>query len=266
MLGQVRRPSVQQQPDGRGQNTRPTTAALCSTRLSAGEQVDPRGEHAWTVSGISTSPIPLARPPPLILDRTMNPSSIRLRTISSRKNGLPSARSRIRAWTVGAGRPPRAGGVIRRSASPADERLQGHAREVPAAAAPSRPPGGELGARGAQEQGTLPRRVGELLQQVEQRRVRPVDVLDHRRRRPLGGERREERTPRRVELVREPGEAPASANGERRGPPHPRCTRARLPPGPDPPRPRSSAAFVDRCGPSRGRARAGRCRGCPHGP
>ena len=86
-------------PTGPGQNTRPTTAARWSARFSTGSSRSIlAASTACTVSGICTSAMVDAarhRCP----SRTITPSSIRWRTISSRKNGLPSARSRIRPCT-----------------------------------------------------------------------------------------------------------------------------------------------------------------------
>src|SRR5581483_7330977 len=63
-----------------GQNTRPTTAAACSTVFSSAGSRSMRAASApCTVSGISAAPGALRR----------------ARMISSRKNGLPSARARI---------------------------------------------------------------------------------------------------------------------------------------------------------------------------
>ena len=81
------------------QKTRPTTEAACSSRLSPASRRSMReARTACTVSGMSTSSIPevaLQRSP----SRRRRPPSISRRTISSRKNGFPSARSRILRWT-----------------------------------------------------------------------------------------------------------------------------------------------------------------------
>ena len=75
------------------QNTRPTTAADRRARLSSGGRRSMRAASTpWTVSGMTISSMSsVARHRSAV--RTMRPSSIRWRTISSRKNGLPSARS-----------------------------------------------------------------------------------------------------------------------------------------------------------------------------
>ncbi len=51
---------------------------------------------AWTVSGISTSPMP-GRARQASASRTSRPSSMSWRRISSTKNGFPSARATMRA-------------------------------------------------------------------------------------------------------------------------------------------------------------------------
>ena len=116
--------------------------------------------------------------------RTISCSSISLRTISSRKNGLPSARSRMRSRRPSpqvvdvqqqpheplAPRPRPAG------RAPGWRALRGR-RPRPGRRASARAGCGQRNSTGA---GTP---VGELLQQVEHRAVGPVDVLEHRDRR-----------------------------------------------------------------------------------
>ena len=80
------------------------------------------------------------------------------------------------------------------------ERVQANRRDVALAAAPSGAALGQLGSRRAQEERGPDGPVGELLQQVEQHLVRPVDVVDHRDDRSPARERREQRTPRRMDL------------------------------------------------------------------
>ena len=77
------------------QNTRPTTDADRSAlRSKAGSRSMRAASTACTVSGMTISPtssVALQRPP----SRTIRPSSMRWRMISSRKSGFPSARARI---------------------------------------------------------------------------------------------------------------------------------------------------------------------------
>ena len=86
------------------------------------------------------------------------------------------------------------GGIVVR------ERLEEDRREVALAAAPGRVPLRELGPRRAQEEQRPGGSVRKLLEQVEQGVVGPVDVLDHRDRRALRSETREESPPRLVRL------------------------------------------------------------------
>ena len=77
---------------------RPTPAAASASRAARAGRSAPR-EHPARCPGSSTSTsssVALQRSP----SRTIPPPSIRCRRISSRKNGLPSARSRIRARVV----------------------------------------------------------------------------------------------------------------------------------------------------------------------
>ena len=80
------------------------------------------------------------------------------------------------------------------------ERAEEDRREVAAPAAPGRARAAQLGPRRAHEEQRPLRSVGELLEQVEQRRVGPVDVVDHDDERLALGEHREQRAPRAVQL------------------------------------------------------------------
>ena len=81
------------------------------------------------------------------------------------------------------------------------ERLEREARRAAAAAAPARPAGRELGTGRAQEQHRRRDAVGQLLEQVEQGAVGPVDVLDDHDQRAVAGEGGEEAAPADVDLV-----------------------------------------------------------------
>ena len=82
------------------------------------------------------------------------------------------------------------------------ERRDRDGRRVPLAAAPARPPLEQLGARGADdEQRHAGRPVGEVVDEVEQAVVGPVQILEDEHQRPLLGQRLEQAAPRRERLV-----------------------------------------------------------------
>ena len=100
-------------------NCRPSTAAAVSVRVRVGlEPVDPARRMTFsTVGGTSTSTSWSNRQPSS--SWTSAPASTSERTSSSRKNGLPSAGSRIRALDlVGQGVRPTSAASSSRSASP----------------------------------------------------------------------------------------------------------------------------------------------------
>ena len=76
------------------------------------------------------------------------------------------------------------------------ERVEADRGDVALAAAPTGTPLGQLRARRTQEECRPDHAVGELLQEIEQRLVGPVDVVDHRDQRRPAREGREEGTPR----------------------------------------------------------------------
>ena len=212
-------------PAGPGQKSRPTTAAPCRRRLAAGSRRSIlAASTACTVSGISTSATAVAarhRP----ASKNTCPPSIRCRRISSRKNGLPSPRSRIRdANAIGqvVDREQRADQML---GLVVIERIERDRGEVPSPASPAGPPGGELRACGAQEDDAPGHALGELVEEIEERGVRPVDVLDDDDRRRRGAERGEERSPGGVDLdpdvarihVAEPERRVLDAHGVREG-------------------------------------------------
>ena len=83
------------------------------------------------------------------------------------------------------------------------ERLEEDRRGVQLAAAPARPDVEELGSRDAEEEdrrGTRP--VDDVLDEVEHRLLRPVEVVDHEHERPLAGALLEEGTCRELRLGR----------------------------------------------------------------
>ena len=76
-------------------------------------------------------------------------------------------------------------------------------RGVQFSAAPIRPPDQELGSRGAEdEQGNVSRPVDQVVEEVEEPIVGPVEVLEDQHRRPPLRERFEKAAPRRGTLVR----------------------------------------------------------------
>ena len=126
-------------------------------------------------------------------DRSMRPSSISCRTISSRKNGLPSARRRMRAAAAQAACPGRRPGGP--SAGPRRPGPAARGRCSSSCAVLHPTPGrdwGELEPGRAQEQ---ERAVGSLGEGSSRRSrndgVRPVDVLDGHHHRAEGAARAE---------------------------------------------------------------------------
>ena len=85
------------------------------------------------------------------------------------------------------------------------ERAEENGREVAAAAAPGGARAGQRGTRRADEEERAAGSVGDLLEQVEERRVGPVDVVDHDDERLALGEHREQRAPGAVQLDTERG-------------------------------------------------------------
>ena len=147
------------------QNTRPPSAACWSSRFSAGSSRSMRAAmSACTVSGIRSSAVS---------------SSVRIRAVSSRKSGFPSAFSSRRARCAGARRrargarrrdrpprPPRAGRARRRARADCPRPRSACARAAPAA-------------RRRRSASARPELAGDVLQQVEELLLRPVDVLEH---------------------------------------------------------------------------------------
>ena len=80
------------------------------------------------------------------------------------------------------------------------QRPEQQAGEAPPSASPGRLAIGELRPCRADEEERPADTLGNLLEEREQRRIGPVDVVDDRDERPLVGERREQRPPRTVEL------------------------------------------------------------------
>ena len=107
------------------------------------------------------------------------PSSISIASIST-NSGLPSAASRMRSRaTTGISACPRRLSTSWDASSPVRGPEQDRGR-VHLAAAPARPNLEQLGARDAQEQdrGDVARPVREMFDQIEERRLRPMDVVE----------------------------------------------------------------------------------------
>ena len=122
--------------------------------------------------------------------RRAPPSSLTVASISSMKSGLPSAAGRIRrAHVVGelrSAREPR----DQQLAVLAGERLEQDRRRVQLAAAPAGPQLEQLGPGDAeQEDRRVARPVGDVLDQVEEDRLGPLDVVEHEDLRPLAARR-----------------------------------------------------------------------------
>ena len=150
---------------------------------------------AWTLSGISTSSIPRrARHRPS--SQTSRPSSIRWRTISSRKNGLPSERSRIRRRTPSGSSSTSEQERDEPRALLAAQRVERQRAEAPPPSAPVGTRAEQVGTRGAEEEDRPVEPLGELVEDVEHRRVGPVEVLDDGDDRGAPCHRGEQRAPR----------------------------------------------------------------------
>ena len=95
------------------------------------------------------------------------------------------------------------------------ERRERDRQRVRLAAAPARPPLQELGARGAEhEQRHAARALDELVDEVEQRVVGPVQILEHEHQRPPLGQRLEEAAPggERLSALRSPRSSSAETD------------------------------------------------------
>ena len=120
--------------------------------------------------------------------RSSPPSSLTVASISSMKSGLPSAA----AGSARARRPsscaPPASREINSSQSVAGERLEQDRRRVQLAAAPAGSQLEQLGPGDAEEEDRrVARPVGDVLDQVEEDRLRPLDVVEHEDLWPLRG-------------------------------------------------------------------------------
>ena len=119
--------------------------------------------------------------------RTRSPSSISIASVSSTNSGLPSAVSTIALGELGRAARPRRGGS--RSRSAAWSSVSGSSDTVAAFSLPPPQAGRDVeqvGARHAQEQDRRAARpVGDVLDEVEERGLAPVDVVEHEHERAL---------------------------------------------------------------------------------
>ena len=176
--------------DGRGQKCAP---------LDRRQQVDARGEHRLHGVGDDDLADVLRRPPtaavandPALVDEMADDLLEEERVpVGAREDRL----SRLVGQVVhGEEHLDEGRRVVVR------QRLEEDRTEVALSASPACPALGEVGTRGADEEERAGDAVRELLEQVEQRVVRPVDVLDDDDRRTVRGETGEERPPRLVGL------------------------------------------------------------------
>ncbi len=192
-------------------NSVPTTEAPSRTRRSAGARRSRRAPmSAWIVAGIGTSARSDAatqRPP----CHCSTPSSTRMATSSSRKSGCPSPASRIRSRTsasISSG-PSRLSTSCALSFRPseASARFVAFIRPPPQLARSS----ASSGLREADHQERhVPGGAGQVRDEVEQRLLGPVDVVEDHDERPVVCHGLEEPADRPEDLVgdrRDPAEA-----------------------------------------------------------
>ncbi len=109
--------------------------------------------------------------------------SCTIASICSTKSGLPSAASAIRSRMPSASSAAPSRRSISSSVSLLGQRLEQHGGRVQLAAAPRRPKLEQLRSRAAQhEQRRIARPVGDVLDQIEERRLGPLQVVEVRRR------------------------------------------------------------------------------------
>ena len=184
-----------------GQNVRPTTAAACRRAASGRlEEVDPRREYRLHRVGDLDRLDLSGGAPPLAVEHHL-PAVDEPADDLLQEEGVPARALQYPEVYVGR----QVVDVEQR----ADQVLglvsgQGVERDravVPLAAAPRGPATDELGSRRAEEQDRRIDPLGELFQQVQQRRVGPVDVLDQGEHGRVAGERGEEASPRGTDLL-----------------------------------------------------------------
>ena len=206
-------------------------SALDHRPLVAGEAIEASGEQRVD-SGRDGDGHQVAHPHPATTFRTRTPSSMSIESISSTKSGFPSAASAMRVPTSSASSASPTRFATSSAHSRFRQRLEQHGRRVELAAAPRRASVEQLGSSHAEKQDRdSSRPVGEVLDEVEERRLSPVDVVEHHDERTPRRESLEEArgsresSPRRRRRLRK-GRAPRSSAGRRdRRPRRPRAAR-----------------------------------------
>ena len=144
-------------------------------------------------------------------DRRRVSRRVCIATICSRKNGLPPAASAMRARRRGSSAAPSSRLSTSASDSAAPSGLSAQRRDVAAGAGEVRPLVEQLRTRKAEQQDRrVERPVDDVLDEIEERRLGPVQVVEHDDERPLARERLEElphRPERRLRLAAALGEA-----------------------------------------------------------
>ena len=209
---------------GRRRPTRrpaPSTAARWSTSRSSGlEQVEPRGEHRLDGRRARAATSTASRACSGRRARRSTPSSTSIASISSTKSGFPPAARRIASAASGV---ERAGEVPDEHARLA--RPSGASRIAAPPPHAGRISGSSVPREAADENRRVPAPAGDVLDEVEERRLAPLDVVEHEHDRPLPGERLEQAPHRPVDLLApraaaRRGRPPrASGRGRRRRPP-----------------------------------------------
>ena len=157
--------------------------------LERGEQIDPRGEH--TLNGVGDlQPLDPGGLVHQALHDLLEEERVAARSLEDPGSEIARHRPALDQEVEELSR-------LRRG-----QRLEQQTRVVPPSAAPPRSSSRELGARRAQEQCRPLTAIGEILEEIQQRRIGPVDVLDDHDDRTRQGEGRKERPPCGVEFVR----------------------------------------------------------------
>ena len=161
-------------PRRRGRRRRPPAEAAFSR---AGRRSMRDASVAWTESGTDEARRRAPEPPSAPFSRAITPVSISVARSSSTKNGLPSARPSTSSESDGCQlgaekRLDQLGGLLRR------ERLEPEAGGVAPAAGPRRAATEELRPRRAQKEDRAVHVAKQALEQIQQRLLGPVQVLD----------------------------------------------------------------------------------------
>ena len=188
--------------------TSPSTEPRSSTSRSAGSSWSSRAaSSAWIVGGTATSP-------------PLDSAQHREHLLDEERVAVGGSAIRAAASSSSLARDRLVDQLVRLLVG---ERLEQHGRRVELAAAPGRPAVEQLGPGHAEEQDRrVAREVGDVLDQVEERRLAPVDVVEDARR--AAARRDVPRaacgTPRRSRR-REAAPSTSSPSIERRAPPRP---------------------------------------------